>query len=296
MIDVHPPHTAAHSWREFCVHIATIVIGLLIAIGLEQTVEAIHQHREARETHEALQREYEINRRSLSEEAVLWKRGTAALQNNLLVFQYLQQHPRASQDELPGILVWDISSVVFTRSAWSTAQQTGIVKLLPQLEVTNDSYLYLYLQRVEDASNNAWLAINDAEQFALNDPDPTHLTPNQLSSVIALTEKALTLQILCGEALINLGSFPNLPPTITRLTLDAIRNRNGTLSPSLRAARAVTLARLVATNRTTPCTAPIAAPCTAPIAAPCAGRFRCRLRSGPGSTRTGRRPSGKPHA
>ena len=49
MLDVHPPHEAAHSWKDFFVHIATIVVGLLIAIGLEQTVEAIHHHDQRKE-------------------------------------------------------------------------------------------------------------------------------------------------------------------------------------------------------------------------------------------------------
>ena len=40
MLDVHPAHHAASTWRDFFIHIITIVIGLLIAIGLEQTVEA----------------------------------------------------------------------------------------------------------------------------------------------------------------------------------------------------------------------------------------------------------------
>jgi hypothetical protein len=45
MLDVHPAHHAASTWREFFIHIATIVIGLLIAVGLEQTVEYFHhQH------------------------------------------------------------------------------------------------------------------------------------------------------------------------------------------------------------------------------------------------------------
>ena len=48
MLEVHPPHEAAHSWRDFFIHIATICVGLLIAIGLEQTVEALH-HRHQRE-------------------------------------------------------------------------------------------------------------------------------------------------------------------------------------------------------------------------------------------------------
>ena len=42
MLDVHPAHHAASTWRDFFVHIATIVIGLLIAVGLEQTVEYFH--------------------------------------------------------------------------------------------------------------------------------------------------------------------------------------------------------------------------------------------------------------
>jgi len=35
MLDVHPPHEAAHTWKDFFIHIATIVVGLLIAIGGE---------------------------------------------------------------------------------------------------------------------------------------------------------------------------------------------------------------------------------------------------------------------
>jgi hypothetical protein len=43
MLDVHPPEHAAHTWRDFFIHIATIVLGLLIAIGLEQSVEWLHE-------------------------------------------------------------------------------------------------------------------------------------------------------------------------------------------------------------------------------------------------------------
>jgi hypothetical protein len=52
MLDVHPPHHPTHGWRDFFIHIATIVVGLLIAVGLEQTVEFFH-HRHQRKTLEA---------------------------------------------------------------------------------------------------------------------------------------------------------------------------------------------------------------------------------------------------
>ena len=43
MLDVHAPHQPTHTWKDFFIHIATIVVGLLIAIGLEQTVEYFHE-------------------------------------------------------------------------------------------------------------------------------------------------------------------------------------------------------------------------------------------------------------
>ena len=54
MLDVHPPHHAANTWRDFFIHIATIVIGLLIAIGLEQGVEAVHHHRQRHQLEDQL--------------------------------------------------------------------------------------------------------------------------------------------------------------------------------------------------------------------------------------------------
>ena len=57
MLDVHPPHTPTHTWRDFFIHIATIVIGLLIAVGLEQSVEALHRHHERTHLRASLRQE-----------------------------------------------------------------------------------------------------------------------------------------------------------------------------------------------------------------------------------------------
>ena len=56
MLEVHTPHQELHTWKGFFIHIATIVIGLFIAVGLEQTVEFFH-HRHLREQLEAQMRE-----------------------------------------------------------------------------------------------------------------------------------------------------------------------------------------------------------------------------------------------
>jgi hypothetical protein len=59
MLDVHPPHHPTHTWRDFFIHIATIVVGLIIAVGLEQLVEAIHRHHERVDLRASLHRELE---------------------------------------------------------------------------------------------------------------------------------------------------------------------------------------------------------------------------------------------
>ncbi len=49
MREVHPMHEPPVTWRGFLVHIATIVVGLFIAVCIDKTVEAIHQHFERSE-------------------------------------------------------------------------------------------------------------------------------------------------------------------------------------------------------------------------------------------------------
>src|SRR6202034_2622615 len=57
MLDVHAPHEALHTWKGFFIHIATIVVGLFIAVALEQLVEAINRHHELAALREDLHQE-----------------------------------------------------------------------------------------------------------------------------------------------------------------------------------------------------------------------------------------------
>ncbi len=41
-MEVHPPHQPIHTVRDFLLHIFTITIGLLIALGLEAESAILH--------------------------------------------------------------------------------------------------------------------------------------------------------------------------------------------------------------------------------------------------------------
>jgi len=55
-MDIHKPK-AAHSWREFAIEIGTIIAGILIALALEQAVEAHHWSEQVKDAHRALAEE-----------------------------------------------------------------------------------------------------------------------------------------------------------------------------------------------------------------------------------------------
>ena len=59
-MEIHKPK-AAHNWREFLIEIGTIVIGILIALGLEQSIEAFHERQLAHEAQDAIDAEMRAN-------------------------------------------------------------------------------------------------------------------------------------------------------------------------------------------------------------------------------------------
>ena len=107
MLDVHVPHRSAHSWADFCIHIGTIVVGLLIAVGLEQMVEVIHHRSEIKETLEALRQEREQNHKGFAINAGAF-RYLMNLRNDFLVLSYLRRHPGTPEEKLPGVLRWGV--------------------------------------------------------------------------------------------------------------------------------------------------------------------------------------------
>jgi hypothetical protein len=254
LLDVHPVHAPVRAWRDFFIHIATIVVGLCIAVGIQQTVEFVHNHYQRAEMQQALRLEREDNYKTFSANTVAWRWGIAELENNLLVFRYLQQHPGTPQENLPGVLLWATSNFSFGSAAWDAVHQSGLVALLAREEIEANSALYAILKKVNDVQFEAARALEDAERYNLSDSDPSHLTPAQVETEIQLTETALTAAFLRGALLRNLqDAFPDFPPTLTSSELRQIRHAPPQpTSEILAPARALTIERLKAAGYVDP--------------------------------------------
>jgi hypothetical protein len=250
MLDVHPAPHAASTWRDFFIHIATIVLGLLIAIGLEQTVERIHQHYELRETREALEQESKANEKDWADNEHDWRRIFVELKNNLTVLEYIRQHPGAPQTSLPGELRWIQSPFMWNHAVWDAAQQKGVVQLMPLEESNAYQEYYGIMTAMSQQSLEAWNAINDAHRFDLLDPDPTHPSPQQLDQVIQLTLIALGKHVLFGYSFGRFAAeYPDRPHTVTWDLIFKLRPMSSDLDPQgMAVALQKTMDRLKAAN------------------------------------------------
>jgi hypothetical protein len=124
MLDVHPPHAPTHTWRDFLIHIATICVGLLIAIGLEQTVEALHRAHERRNLQTALTHESE---QILHDTANVEQGETAHMQWLRLYEAQISDAARDHRPLLPppprpAIVAWDVPDDPIYTAAKSSAK------------------------------------------------------------------------------------------------------------------------------------------------------------------------------
>jgi hypothetical protein len=191
MLDVHAPHNNVHTWKNFFIHLATISIGLLIAIGLEQTVEYFHHRHQVSEIRESLRLERSINAHRFAIVTEEFHRFVPKLQVNLAIFQYLLSHPGAPPDQWPGALTWFANNIYYQTSAWETAQRSGILEYMPRDEVQANAYLYGLLKECMNATDRAREAKYEATRFGNVDSNASHLNKDQIAREIELISETL---------------------------------------------------------------------------------------------------------
>jgi hypothetical protein len=172
MLDVHPPHQAVHTWKDFFIHIATIAVGLLIAIGLEQTVEYFHHRHLLHQARENIREELTENLAILKEDRKYLESNRRTLIQNLATLSDVKIHPK--QPHPPIVFPWQWNSPSY--AAWQTAKDTGTLALMPYDQAQNLSMLYRQQDLVTD---KAIVYVTDTNSAAV--PLKIHQDVSQLS-------------------------------------------------------------------------------------------------------------------
>jgi hypothetical protein len=146
MLDVHTPHETTRTWKDFFIHVAIITIGLLIAIGLEQTVEYFHHRRQAAEMAENLIQESVENRDVVQFDLSQFDEMDPALQANIAKLLAI----RTSASPKPFVLTPLPPPRMFSPgdTAWVTIRDSALLPIVPKLLVKNYWKLEYIIQRL----------------------------------------------------------------------------------------------------------------------------------------------------
>jgi hypothetical protein len=213
MLDVHAPHESVHTWKDFFIHIATIVIGLLIAIGLEQTVEFFHHRHQVADVREQLETELRINVATFRAQMLEMRRLAPILQRDLEVLHFLREHPGAPRSSWPGELSWWYANYPYVLSAWNAAHESSVLALMPRREVEQRSALYRSLAALNESTEEATQRIWVSFSYGIRDEDPAHMTPAELDASM----EAVTATLILYARMFNLQwnlhkQFPEFSP------------------------------------------------------------------------------------
>ena len=131
MLDVHAPEHPIGGVRDFFLHLFTITVGLLIALGLEDAVTAMHHRHDRREAETSVREEIDHNRKDLldAKPTIL-----AEIKGMRALLAFAQARSLNQPGDSNGISA-SFKEGSIPDAAWRTATSTGAVSLMPYGDV-----------------------------------------------------------------------------------------------------------------------------------------------------------------
>jgi hypothetical protein len=136
--DIHPPHEAAHSWRDIFIHLATITAGLFIALSLEGCVEWQHHRHLVHEARANIRSEIKDNQKDLKKALDQIHKEQTQVKTDIEALEKLKQNPEAE-----GLsVVLHLGSSTLANASWNTAHETGAFSFMGYPEVKKYAEVY----------------------------------------------------------------------------------------------------------------------------------------------------------
>ena len=213
---VHLPKPL-HGWREFLGEVGIIVIGVLIALGAEQVVEAAHWNHQVRDAREALDEEIAHTNRAFAFRAAAHDCIAARLTKVNGIVERAARH-----DPTPpvGRVIPDIGNAL-SNSAWETSKAAEILAHFGRgpLRLYGNYYLQV-------GNEQAFMGqeVQDWGVIKVLQGDPGRLCPTDIAGLrVAIRHASFENDIIAVIAQEELGTSRQLhvaipPPDKARLT------------------------------------------------------------------------------
>jgi hypothetical protein len=163
-MELHVPHGSIRSVKDFLLHIGIVTVGVIIALGLGQLVEAYHRSRMAAETMEGFRREitFAESQVKLVVDAISTSRGqieTEVARLSVPPTQGVVQEPI----QYPAALYQ-----IIRKANWEMAIATQVLGALPPDKVRGYELAYEELQTFVDLERTGVGYWNDLHSYGEN--------------------------------------------------------------------------------------------------------------------------------
>jgi len=187
MLDVHPPHEKMHGFKDFLLHLLTITIGLLIALGLEGYAEHWRQRELKKDADTKLRQEIRDN----AQELVLVHKANASEQENLKrIVDFLNARKKNEPYDTHQIRL-DFTMGDLNSASWKTAAATGALGFMEYDQVQRYAAVYQLQGKYSALQDQTIDEFLQLQSYVIYGFDPKKITPVDAGSAELDTRRAL---------------------------------------------------------------------------------------------------------
>ena len=192
-MEIHAPEKPIHSKKEFMFHMFTVILGILIALGLEGIVEWAHHRALVREARENITVEIQKNKETIDAAMPEFKRRNEALNHVVEGVHRLEKTHTVAQGEQ---INFGMSNHDLYSTAWQTASTSGAVTYMSYDELRRYTDVYVTQQTFSTLQAQALDHTIDfgAMMEATMYDDPKYLTNDKLQAIAREAYRQLILQ------------------------------------------------------------------------------------------------------
>jgi len=172
-VDLHAPEGPVRSLKDFLVHIVIVTIGILIALGLEQLVEAYHRAHLARDAVEGFHHELTTDSADIKEVIAADADVRKKIEEWIADLSSAAPHP---MDKYPGV-----HFNILSAASWDTAMATHALSELPYERAHFYAAAYDSLRVFIEVQRRG---LADWQDLQVYGKDPAAMTPDQRRTLI----------------------------------------------------------------------------------------------------------------